>query len=408
MEHEHTREAIHQRLAAGPEQSYLRDRVYGGIDGTVTTFALVAGVIGAHLAPRVILILGGANLIADGLRTLQILALFSGGGHKGTPIACGVPGRTNSMPQMQVTITEHNGPVAKGLRADFGNDGADLDDWFLKSSSINNIGGGRACRSMLFLATICFLAAIPALADLVNVSVNGTVSASGSLSAVCNPNDDTPGCMPGWNGVPPLVTTPFSFSAPDSLFGSFSQSWSATTIIGGLVQPFADENTSLCLATPSVSCPPASGDGLYVQLTGGHSALAISYSTQETEMMTLSFELTDPTDVTLYRSVFSGSTTNPGEILDSSGTNVLLSVPLNGDASTFLPAGSYELYVSDSGRASGSSFESGSVTDSQLYLTAQFARVPTPEPRTASITALLSAAIFGFLWCRRRRHVAVG
>jgi VIT1/CCC1 family predicted Fe2+/Mn2+ transporter len=66
VEHEHTREAIHQRLAAGPQQSYLRDWVYGGIDGTVTTFALVAGVIGAHLAPRVILVLGGANLIADG------------------------------------------------------------------------------------------------------------------------------------------------------------------------------------------------------------------------------------------------------------------------------------------------------------------------------------------------------
>lgn len=66
QEHEHTREAIHQRLAAGPEQSYLRDWVYGGIDGTATTFAIVAGVVGAHLSPRVILILGGANLIADG------------------------------------------------------------------------------------------------------------------------------------------------------------------------------------------------------------------------------------------------------------------------------------------------------------------------------------------------------
>jgi len=66
VEHEHTREAIHQRLAARPAQSYLRDWVYGGIDGAVTTFAIVAGVLGAHLAPRVILILGGANLIADG------------------------------------------------------------------------------------------------------------------------------------------------------------------------------------------------------------------------------------------------------------------------------------------------------------------------------------------------------
>jgi VIT1/CCC1 family predicted Fe2+/Mn2+ transporter len=66
MEHEHTQEAIHRRLARGPEQSYLRDWVYGGIDGTATTFAIVAGVVGAHLAPRVILVLGGANLIADG------------------------------------------------------------------------------------------------------------------------------------------------------------------------------------------------------------------------------------------------------------------------------------------------------------------------------------------------------
>ncbi len=40
--------------------------MYGGIDGTVTTFALVAGVTGAHLPARIILILGGANLIADG------------------------------------------------------------------------------------------------------------------------------------------------------------------------------------------------------------------------------------------------------------------------------------------------------------------------------------------------------
>lgn len=66
MDHEHTREAIHERLSAEPHQNYLRDWVYGGIDGTVTTFAIVAGVIGAHLAPRVILILGSANLIADG------------------------------------------------------------------------------------------------------------------------------------------------------------------------------------------------------------------------------------------------------------------------------------------------------------------------------------------------------
>jgi VIT1/CCC1 family predicted Fe2+/Mn2+ transporter len=67
MEHEHTPEAIRARLAGGPQHSYLRDWVYGGIDGTVTTFAIVSGVVGARLAPHVIVILGTASLIADGL-----------------------------------------------------------------------------------------------------------------------------------------------------------------------------------------------------------------------------------------------------------------------------------------------------------------------------------------------------
>jgi vacuolar iron transporter family protein len=66
VEHEHTPDAIRARLAAGPRLSYLRDWVYGGIDGSVTTFAVVTGVVGAHLSPTVILILGAANLLGDG------------------------------------------------------------------------------------------------------------------------------------------------------------------------------------------------------------------------------------------------------------------------------------------------------------------------------------------------------
>jgi VIT1/CCC1 family predicted Fe2+/Mn2+ transporter len=45
---------------------YLPEFVYGGIDGTVTTFAVVSGVIGASLSSSIILILGFANLFADG------------------------------------------------------------------------------------------------------------------------------------------------------------------------------------------------------------------------------------------------------------------------------------------------------------------------------------------------------
>jgi vacuolar iron transporter family protein len=66
MEHDHSVEAIHERLSAGPRHNYLRDWIYGGIDGSVTTFAVVTGVVGAHLSPAVILIMGFANLVGDG------------------------------------------------------------------------------------------------------------------------------------------------------------------------------------------------------------------------------------------------------------------------------------------------------------------------------------------------------
>ncbi|UZD22522.1 VIT1/CCC1 transporter family protein [Algoriphagus halophytocola] len=47
-------------------QEYLPEFVYGGIDGAVTTFAVVAGGFGADLDPGIIIILGFANLLADG------------------------------------------------------------------------------------------------------------------------------------------------------------------------------------------------------------------------------------------------------------------------------------------------------------------------------------------------------
>lgn len=46
---------------------YIKSFVYGGLDGIVTTFAVVAGVTGANLSASVVLILGVANLIADGI-----------------------------------------------------------------------------------------------------------------------------------------------------------------------------------------------------------------------------------------------------------------------------------------------------------------------------------------------------
>lgn len=61
-----------QRIVAAREEhggvgsEYLGDLVYGGLDGIITTFAVVSGVAGAQLGTPVILILGLANLFADG------------------------------------------------------------------------------------------------------------------------------------------------------------------------------------------------------------------------------------------------------------------------------------------------------------------------------------------------------
>ena len=46
---------------------FLKDAVYAANDGIITTFAVVAGVVGAALDPVVILVLGFANLFADGI-----------------------------------------------------------------------------------------------------------------------------------------------------------------------------------------------------------------------------------------------------------------------------------------------------------------------------------------------------
>jgi len=64
--HSHDPRDIRRRLEQGQRPSYLRDAILGGIDGCVTTFAVVAGVAGAGLPSLVALALGLANLIADG------------------------------------------------------------------------------------------------------------------------------------------------------------------------------------------------------------------------------------------------------------------------------------------------------------------------------------------------------
>lgn len=61
---------MHNDAAGKPASGfrhYLRDMVYGSVDGVITTLAVISGASGAALDPRVGLILGVANLAADGL-----------------------------------------------------------------------------------------------------------------------------------------------------------------------------------------------------------------------------------------------------------------------------------------------------------------------------------------------------
>jgi len=63
---DHSPEAIAERLAKGPRKVFIKDFVYGGIDGAVTTFAVVTGVAGAGFSSVIIIVLGLANILADG------------------------------------------------------------------------------------------------------------------------------------------------------------------------------------------------------------------------------------------------------------------------------------------------------------------------------------------------------
>ena len=63
---QHTPQAIAIRIGSTGDHRYVGDFVLGAVDGTVTTFAIVAGAAGAGLSSGVAVILGLANVVADG------------------------------------------------------------------------------------------------------------------------------------------------------------------------------------------------------------------------------------------------------------------------------------------------------------------------------------------------------
>ena len=63
------RSSLHQ-VPIGPTaiaRHYIRDVVYGANDGLITTFAVVSGVAGGSLSTIAVIVVGAANLVADGI-----------------------------------------------------------------------------------------------------------------------------------------------------------------------------------------------------------------------------------------------------------------------------------------------------------------------------------------------------
>jgi len=52
---------------AGNTAKYIKNIIYGGLDGIITTFAIIAASVGANLESKYIIAIGFANLFADGI-----------------------------------------------------------------------------------------------------------------------------------------------------------------------------------------------------------------------------------------------------------------------------------------------------------------------------------------------------
>jgi VIT1/CCC1 family predicted Fe2+/Mn2+ transporter len=86
------RPSLHVEPRTVPEaiRHYIRDLVYGASDGVITTFAVVSGVTGGSLSQAAVLIIGAANLAADGI-SMGVSNFLAIRAHEKTREAYGLP-----------------------------------------------------------------------------------------------------------------------------------------------------------------------------------------------------------------------------------------------------------------------------------------------------------------------------
>lgn len=244
-----------------------------------------------------------------------------------------------------------------------------------------------------FLIGIACLFVGPALADVIDVTVNNTVSGSGSLTVDCGLGNPDPNCTPPSQFLPPTETVQYSFNGTNTQPGPFSDSGSATATNAGFIQGYADQNVT------------STADSIDISLSGGHSAdgAILLFDTNETDTISVSFDLTQQSVVQLEGGgLGTPFPVNVGELLDSQGNVILVATNSPNSAFMDLDPGMYQLESTVSGSAMGAGPGSGgdNVQDFVLGLEASF--TPVPEPQWAFVGAFLAIMLGGYLLPRRR------
>ncbi len=254
------------------------------------------------------------------------------------------------------------------------------------------IQAGTMIHRLFLVIGLGLLAIGPTLADIVDVTVNGSLSGSGSVGSYCLGNPPAPGCFQAFLGDSNFFESfPFSFSATTTQLGEFGASggaWTTGDTDGANIMAFASENTT------------ATADALEITLlqnafTGG---IVVLSNVTLNDSIAASFSLTEESKIQLNGIGFGELSSNTGELLDSKG-NVILVVPslnaISSTISTVLPPGTYQLDDSIVNSAFGNSDE-----NVEIDLNASFTPV-VPEPRWTIIATLLAGLLGGYVMSRR-------
>lgn len=250
-------------------------------------------------------------------------------------------------------------------------------------------------RKLFLIVGLTALSISPAIADVIEVTVDGSVSGSGTATTDCGLlSPEPPECVPSPGG-PPVDAVSYSFASTNTQLGTFSDSGSATGVNGSAEGQASQDVTAM-------------SDSIGITLSASHTiqGAVLYYSGTESDSVTVDFDLTSLSEASLSGSGFIEPgmfAPAAGELLDSNG-NVILTVPNSpAGVTVLLQPGLYELstgaqvFPTGGGPSGGGTF-----TDLQLDFGGTF--TPVPEPRGA----LFAVLFFGLLVARfvsRRRAV---